>query len=414
MRWFGSIRDRYKNKTESIGTNPTIKEINDFFGLDLSNINPAELASSTYYSCMLIRCNAIAKLGIKVMKRQEDEEGSKVAYEHSLYKLLKLRPNPYISSHDFLWATEFQRLEYGNAFWVYTVDVKGKIDALYLLDSTRVKIMVDNTRILNSRNAVYYIYKDPKNGDIVYTNDEIVHFKNFAMSGIKGTSVKKYLIDTINNEKYSNAVLKDKYENGLQDPIIVQYIGDLNEAKQAKIQKKFASLGGAKNAGKVVPIPTDFKVDQLETKLVNSQFFQIQGLTTKRIANAFGVKGFQLNDMEKSTYNNIEQQNRAFYSDTLQNPLTAYEQEIDYKLFFEEEKDVYYSKFNIDSMLRSDIETRYNAYSKAIGDGWKTRAEIRKLEGLPFEEYTDILTVANGACIPLKDLGKQYNKNGGE
>lgn len=116
--------------------------------------------------------------------------------------------------------------------------------------------------------------------------------------------------------------------------------------------------------------------------------------------------------MEKSTYNNIEQQNRAFYSDTLQNPLTAYEQEIDYKLFFEDEKKIYYAEFNIDSMLRSDIETRYNAYSKAIGDGWKSRAEIRKLEGLPFKDNTDILTVGNGACIPLEDLGKQYKKGG--
>lgn len=412
MKWFGSIKDRFKNKTESIGLNPTIKEINEFFNLDLSNISPSELASSTYYTCMLIRCNAIAKLGIKVMKRQSDDEGSKVAYEHSLYKLLKLRPNPYITAHDFLWATEFQRLEYGNAFWVYDLDKNGEIKALYLLDSTRVQIIVDNTSILNNENAVYYIYNDPKVGEIIYRNDEIVHLKNFAMSGIKGTSIKKFLIDTINNEKYSNEVLKEKYKNGLQDPIIVQYTGDLNEAKQTKIQKKFASLGGAKNAGKVVPIPTDFKVDQLETKLVNSQFFQLQGLTTKRIANAFGVKGFQLNDMEKSTYNNIEQQNRAFYSDTLQNPLTTYEQEIDYKLFFEDEKKIYYAEFNIDSMLRSDIETRYNAYSKAIGDGWKSRAEIRKLEGLPFKDNTDILTVGNGACIPLEDLGKQYKKGG--
>ena len=74
MKWFGSIKDRFKNKTESIGLNPTIKEINEFFNLDLSNISPSELASSTYYTCMLIRCNAIAKLGIKVMKRQSDDE----------------------------------------------------------------------------------------------------------------------------------------------------------------------------------------------------------------------------------------------------------------------------------------------------------------------------------------------------
>ncbi|MBQ2669733.1 MAG: phage portal protein, partial [Clostridia bacterium] len=220
--------------------------------------------------------------------------------------------------------------------------------------------------------------------------------------------------ETIDNEQYAQQVIKNKYENGLQDPIIVQYIGDLDEARQKKIQKKFADLGGAKNAGKVIPIPTEFKVDQLETKLVNSQFFQLQGLTTRHIANAFGVKSFQLNDMEKSTYNNIEQQNKAFYSDTLQNVLTAYEQELTYKtLTAEEQAKGYYWQFNVDAILRSDLKTRYEAHTLAVNSGWETRKEVREKEGLPYIPGTDKLTVNNGAAIPLDDLGNQY-KEGGE
>lgn len=413
MNFFSKVKDIFKNEDSevTIGLNPTLQELKEFFGSDVEEISDSKLTSSTYYSCMLIRCNAIAKLGIKLMQ-EEEKQGTRKAKEHPLYNLLKTRPNPFVSAHDFLWATEFQRLEYGNAFWVYDTS-RGSIKNLYLLDSKRVEIMVDNTGILKDKNSVYYVYKDPKQGELIYKSNNILHFKNFAMTGIKGTSIKKYMSDIITNEQYSTKVLKGKYKNGLQDPIIVQYIGDLNDAKQQKIKKKFQDIGGAKNAGKVVPIPTDFKVEQLETKLVNSQFFQLQGLTTRQIANVFGVKGFQLNDMEKSTYNNIEQQNRAFYSDTLQNPLTTYEQEMDYKLLSSTDKDSgYYFEFNVDSMLRSDIETRYNAYSKAITDGWKSRAEIRELEGLPFEEYTDKLTVGNGACIPLDKLGEQYTKGG--
>ena len=154
---------------------------------------------------------------------------------------------------------------------------------------------------------------------------------------------------------------------------------------------------------------------QLETKLVNSQFFQMQGLTTRHIANAFGVKSFQLNDMEKSTYNNIEQQNKAFYSDTLQNVLTTYEQELDYKAFRKDEKDAgYYTKFAVDSILRSDLATRYNSYATGISSGFQTIAEVRAKEDLPFVEGTDKLIIGNGASIPLADLGKQYTKGGGE
>ena len=360
---------------------------------------------------MQIRCNAIAKLPIKLLK--ESDKGIEKATDNPLYNVLKKRPNKFTNAHDFVWATEFQRLEYGNAFWVMDSDARGNITALYLLDSTRVNIIIDNTNILDSKNSVYYTYNDPIKGQLIYTNDDIVHFKNFSMNGLKGTSIKKYLYEIIENEQYSNKLLRDKYKNGLQDPIVVQYIGDLNEAKQQKIRKKFADLGGAKNAGNVVPIPTDFKVEQLETKLVNSQFFQLQGLTTRHIANAFGVKGFQLNDMEKSTYNNIEQQNKAFYSDTLQNVLTTYEQEMDYKLLPKNTgKYELYTKFNVDSILRSDLNTRTSSYVSGIQNGYMTIKEVREKENLPYIEGTDELIIGNGASIKLKDLGNQYLKGG--
>lgn len=416
MKLFNKIRSKFRNEASTDGntlsTNPTLSEIEKFFHINLEGISSTKLTSSTYYSCMLIRCNAIAKLPLKIYASDE-KKGDREVKNHPLYKLLKLRPNEFMSAHDFIWATEFQRLEYGNAFWVFDYK-KGSINSLYLLDSTRVTIYVDEGHICNDKHSVYYVYEDSKKGELIYTNDNIVHFKNFATNGIKGTSIKKYMADIIENEQYANKVVKGKYQSGLQDPIVVKYIGDLNEAKQQKIKKKFADLGGAKNAGKVIPIPSEFDVSQLETKLVNSQFFQLQGLNTRQIANTFGVKGFQLNDMEKSTYNNIEQQNKAFYCDTMQNVLTIYEQEIQYKLLTTEERDEkeYYPKFNVDSMLRADIQSRYSAYSTAINDGWKSRAEVRKIEGLPFIEGTDELTVGNGASIPLKLLGKQYLKGG--
>lgn len=414
MKFSSKLKSLFKNEAEDIdeiGLNPTIEQLQQFFGTEIELVSNSKLTSTTYYSCMQIRCNAIAKLPLKLM--QKTDKGSEKATEHSLYRLLKNRPNPFTNAHDFLWATEFQRLEYGNAFWVMDTDVRGNVIALYLLDSSRVTIMVDNTGILNKKNSVYYIYTDEKQGALIYTSDNIVHFKNFSMNGLKGTSVKKYLSDIVENEQYANKVLRGKYKNGLQDPIIVQYAGDLNDAKQKSIQKKFSSLGGAKNSGKVVPIPTDFKVDQLETKLVNSQFFQLQGLTTRHIANAFGVKSFQLNDMEKSTYNNIEQQNKAFYSDTLQNVLTTYEQEMQYKLLSDNDKEKgYYPEFNVDSILRSDFENRTKSYTEAIKSSWMTVAEVREKENLPFIEGTDRLIAGNGASIFFEDLGKQYTKGG--
>lgn len=378
------------------------------FGSD--SVPQGSLSAATYLSCMTIRCNALAKIPIKLKRIIKDSTVDD--RNHPLYKVLAVRPNRFTTPHDFFWATEYERLEYGNAFWVKSIK-HGVINELYLLDSRNVQIIYDNAHILSERTALYYQYTDSKLGMIIYTADEIAHFNNFAIDGIKGRPIKQYLSETIDSEKYGRNVIKNKFKDGLQDPIIVQYTGDLNHELQRKIQKKFEKLGGAQNAGKVVPIPTEFSVAQLQTNLVNNQFFEIQNLTTRQIANAFGVKSFQLNDMEKSTYSNITEQNKAFYSDTMQNVLTEYEQEIDYKLLYDSEiAKGYYTKFNADVMLRSDLKTRYEAYNIGVQGGFITIEEVRKKEDLKYMPGTDRLIIGNGASIPLTELGKQYEKGG--
>lgn len=125
------------------------------------------------------------------------------------------------------------------------------------------------------------------------------------------------------------------------------------------------------------------------------------------------LRDFQLNDMEKSTYNNIEQQNKAFYSDILQNVLTTYEEEMYYKLLFDYQKQKgYYLTFNVDSILRSDLKSRTDAHRTAVVTGWKTIAEVRAQENLPYIEGTDKLIIGNGASIFLDELGNQYPKGG--
>ena len=358
---------------------------------------------------MLIRCNALAKIPFKIYK--SDGEGAEQLTDHPLREIIKFRPNPFMTAHDFMWATEFQRIEYGNAFWVYDFH-GGRIQAIYPLYSPKVQIIIDDESLFGSRNAVYYLYNDSKQGQIIYPSDKILHFKNFAANGIVGKPVKHYLYDVIMQEKYAQNVVKERYKKGLQDPIVVTYVGDLGDEKKSRIQKKFESMGGVQHAGKVIPIPSDFDIKTLQTNLVSNQFFELNGLTTRHIANGFGVKSFQLNDMEKSTYSNITEQNKAFYSDTMQNVFTCYEQEMTYKLLSaSDRKEGLFIEANADVMLRTDLLTRMQAYTTAVNGGIMQIAEARRRENLKYVPGTDRLILGNGAAIPLDDLGKQY---GGE
>lgn len=401
---------KMKNAVQGVSTGSSAEELADFFGWNDEGLAGREaLNAATYYACMQIRCNAFAKLPIKL--KQYKGRGSENIRDSALNVFLQTRPNRYMSAYDLKFATEFQRLEYGDAFWYMDIDGKGQLQGIYLIDSRKVSIYIDDVGLVDirKRNAVYYVYAD-KSGEMVFTEEEICHFKNFSRNGIVGTPLRKYLFDCIDAELYSGKLLKERYEKGLQDPIIVQYIGELSPEKENKIKKKFASLGGAKHAGMVIPIAPDYKVEQLETRLVNNQFFELQGLNARNIANAFGVKSFQLNDMERSTYANIETQNLAFYTDTLLNVLSVYEQEIDWKILTSDQRSQgWYVKINVDAILRADGKTRAEQHKIEISSGILTPAEAREQEDRPYIEGTDVLIYGNGASMPLEQLGKQYD-----
>src|SRR5690606_22832045 len=151
------------------------------------------------------------------------------------------------------------------------------------------------------------------------------------------------------------------FRQGLQARGIVQYMGDLDRDAQERFRKRFMDMaGGLKNAHTIAMMPLGFQYQPLEHKLTDAQFLENTQLTIRQIANAFGVKMHQLNDLERSTHTNIEQQQKHFYSDTLQFIFTHYEQEITYKLFTESELEAgYFMKFNVDSILRPDLGARY-------------------------------------------------------
>ena len=395
-------------KNAVLSDNMTMDELAEALGGKRVAGSREALSSATYYACMRIRCDALAKLPVKVLQ-ETGPSGTRKRRDHPLWELLSLRPNEYMTAYDLFWATEFQRLDYGRAFWV--LDVKGgERKNIYLLDSSRVEIWVDEAGgTLPPK--VWYIYHDPGKGELFYRPEEIAVFQNFAPDGVRGKGIRAYLSGVIQNENDAAAVLRDKYQSGLQDPIIVQYIGDLDNKRKQQIERRFAEFGGSRTAGRVIPVPSELTVSQLETKLVNNQFFELQGLSERQIANAFGVKSFQLNDLERSTYTNITEQNRAFYSDTMQGTITSYEQEMDWVLLTPPERaEGLFVQFNVDAMLRSDPEARMDSYVKAVNNSIRTIAEVREMEGLPFIPGTDRLIRGNGAGIWLSDLGKQYGK----
>lgn len=366
------------------------------------------LKEAVAYACIRIRSETVAKLPLKVYK------GNKKVNDHYLNKLLRLRPNPYMTAYTYHKMVETMNCIHGNAYVYIDFNRRnGKVEGLYPLENTRVKIYVDDVGIYGKANKVYYVYTDKIGNRYKLIPDEILHFiGGLTFNGIVGIPPSLYLQGLIENSKASQEYLNNFYKNGLQTKGIIQYIGDLNKEAQTTFLTEFENMAsGLKNAHRVSLLPFGYQFQPISTSLVDAQFLENTKLSAKQIASAYGVKLHQINEMEKATYNNVEQAQKDFYIETMQPILTEYEQEYIYKLFFDRDiRNDYAVKFNVDAILRSDPKTRAETNKIFVEGAIKTTNEARADEDLEPLPGGDVL-LGNGNLIPLVMAGIQYLSN---
>lgn len=395
------------------------KELLDWLGItpeEVSVKGKNALKVATVFAAIKIMAESVSKLPLKVFR--EDENGIQRAHSHYLNRLLKLRPNPHMSTSSFFAALETQLNLYGNSYASIEYDRKGKVIGLWPIDSNKITIYIDNVGLLNSSTKVWYV-ASVDGQQVKIQPHEILHFKNgITLDGIVGIPPLEYLKNTIENAGQSEKFINNFYKQGLQVKGIVQYVGDLDERAKQNFREKFEEMSsGLKNSHRIALMPVGYQFVPMSLNMHDAQFLENNELTIRQIANAIGVKMHQLNDLSRSTHNNIEQQNRDFYDSSLMARLTMYEQELTYKLFLDSEIDKgIYVKFNIDAILRGDLKTRYEAYRIGIHAGFLKPNEARGKEDLPPEEGGDQLLV-NGTMTPITMAGSAYKnrlKGGGE
>jgi HK97 family phage portal protein len=381
------------------------KTLLDFLGIEVeSNVNGKNaLKIATVYACFRILTENIGKIPIKIYQNKQPTN-------HYLGKLLKYKPNPYMTAINFWKSIEFQRNLTGNGYAYIDMDSRGRILGLYPLDSSKVEPYIDKQGL--KIKDFWYVVNTGRELRKVH-HEQMLHFKGLTENGLLGISPLDYLKEIFENGKAAQSYTNKFYKNGMQTKGIIQYVGDLSPKAEENFRNKFEQMAnGLENAHRISLLPIGYQYQSISQKLADAQFLENNKMTIQEIASAFGVKMHQINNLERSTFNNMEQQQQEFYIDTLQPILTMYEQELISKLLLDSEieKD-YFLKFNIDVILRSDIKTRYEAYRTGIQSGFLTPNEARAKEDQEPQEGGDELIV-NGNMMKLIQAGIQYMKGG--
>ncbi|EHK2337326.1 phage portal protein [Clostridium perfringens] len=410
MKFFKKLFNKRSNYDEEIGVDISDSNFWEKFGIKLKFLISGKrvLKENTVYICTKVRAESIGKLSLKIYKDREEYK------EHELYYLLRYKPNPLMNSINFWKCLEAQRTLKGNAYAYIERDRRGKIIGLYPIDSDNVTKVMDDNNFLSSLTKVWYIVTDNKGIKHKLLPDEILHFiGDITLDGLIGIAPLDYLKCTIENGRATQEFINKFFKNGLTTKGIIQYVGELDEKAKKTFIKEFESMSnGLANAHSVSLLPLGYQFQPLSLSMADAQFLENSKLTKRELAAAFGMKSYHLNDLERATFNNLTEQQKDFYITTLQPSLTNYEQEMQDKLLSQYETlNNVKIEFNVDSILRSDIKTRYEAYRIGIQSGFIASNEARKKENLPPKDGGDELLI-NGNMMPIAMAGKQYLKGG--
>ena len=374
----------------------------------------------TYFTCLKMLSETLAKMPVKYY--QKTDRGIAEAEQTETSKLLTKRPNPFMTPTVFWNTVEMNRNHYGNAY-VYMrkkfirkrYGGEFRIIDLWVMQSNCVQIVVDDAGIFAGAGRLWYVYADPTSGrQYVFSTDEVMHFKtSFSFDGITGLPVQQILRDTVSGASASQEFMNGMYESGLTAKATLEYTGELNEGAKEALRQSFEEFGsGAKNVGKILPVPLGMKLTPLDIKLTDSQFFELKKYTALQIAAAFGVKPNQINDYSKSSYANSELQQLSFYVDTELFVIKQYEEEINYKMETEEgQESGFYYKFNEKVLFRTDSKTQMEYLKNGVGGSIIKPNEARRRLDMPDAEGGDEL-FANGSIVPLTMAGAAYQKGG--
>ena len=368
------------------------------------------------YCCVRILSEAVASLPLQFY-RYTDDGGKEKAVDHPLYFLLHDEPNPEMTSFIFRETLMTHLLLWGNGYAQIIRNGKGEIVALYPLMPDRMTVDRDE------HGKLYYEYR--LNGDdsdlikgkqttVRLHPQDVLHIPGLGFDGLVGYSpiamAKNAIGLAIATEEYGSKF----FANGAAPSGVLEHPGTIKDP--ARIRESWqATFGSSQNSNKIAVLEEGMKYTPISISPEQAQFLETRKFQIDEIARIFRVPPHMIGDLEKSSFNNIEQQSLEFVKYTLDPWVSRWEQAMVRALLTPEEKK-YFFKFNVDGLLRGDYQSRMNGYAAARQNGWMSANDIRELEQMdriPAEEGGDLYLV-NGNMIPITGALKNMETDDGK
>lgn len=342
---------------------------------------------ATVYTCIKILSETISRLPVGVYL-DDPSRGKLKDKDHYLYPILHYNPNNYTTSNAFFCALEVWRNLRGNSYArINRLGNTGRVDSLELISPDRIA----GYNLVNN-NLFYKIYrKKSTTWDEVPAMD-VLHFRMTTKDGIEGINPIEALRLNLATTWEAMGTIEEFYKNNAVNPKAIK--STVSGANQTAMLKALEVLKrdyqGARGAGAILPLPPNTEIQELQMNAIDAVFLQMIEFNDNKIAALYGIPAHLVGNQTTSKYNNIEQTQLAYKTNTISAIARMYRQELEYKLLTTQERENGKSiEFNLMSLVETDHRDRLEGYRILANIGAITPNKIALLEGLETYEGGD-------------------------
>lgn len=387
MRVFGLTITRQKaavgvTQLSSLDTRgswwPIVREAGTGFWQRNIEVNQQSvLTYSTVWACLTLIAGDISKLWLQLLETDAAGIRTPVTSNSPFLPVIR-KPNHYQTRVKFVENWMLSKLVYGNTYVLKRRDARGVVDALYILDPSRVKVLV-----APDGSVFYQLAADDLAGldenSVTVPGEEIIHdimvplfHPLIGVSPIFACGLAAVQGLRIQNNS------TNLFQNGSQLSGVLTAPGAIsNEVAQRVMNNWDANFAGEKGSGKIAVFGDGLKFEPLTMTAVDAQLIEQLKWTAETVCACFHVPGYMVGVGSAPPYTDIQSINLQYYNQALQNLIENFEVLLDEGLELPTSPRELHVECDLSALLRMDSKTQTEVLTAQVGGGYLMPNEAR-------------------------------------
>ena len=345
---------------------------------------------SAVFACVSLIAETVASLPCILYRRLDDDGAKERARDHRLYRTLRYRPNPWMTSMDFFGCEQMRAGLRGNAYQEIKDDGRTTPELHPMRPDLTTVDQLESGRLR-------YRLRHPKTGEErVLSQDQVVHVRDLSADGFTGQARSVLAREAIGVAAAGEAFVAKFFKNDATGRLVIKHPGRLNPEKKKEVRDDFQeNYAGWANRSKMMLLTNGVDVTELGKQTASEFIVDPRKFQTSDIARFWRVPGFMIGLEEKTSSwgTGVAEMKQALITFTFKPWTDRWAQALMQALLTEEEQEEYFIEFLFADLLRGDLRSQMESYQIGKNIGlWSPNDIRKKLNENPREggdEYQD-------------------------